>query len=180
MRFAIKRSATWPRLRITLNRSLSLHKHAPNLSLRSRIRHTMNTPPENVHPYHLNEKERERFLELFHSVGLCAFEVNYANGWWKLRDKAIELLPEIAPTIFTGCLGLVTSEAAEAMEAVRKHDPSTWGDANTKDTMVREMAGTIVRCMDLAHRLDLPLGEALLAEIEANAKRGHMHGGKRA
>ena len=140
----------------------------------------MRTPPEKVRPYHLPEKERNQFLELFYSVGLCAFEVNYANGWWEQRHKAIDATPEIAPAIYIGCLGLVTSEVAEAMEAVRKHDPKTWGDAETKDTLVRELAGTIVRIMDLAHHLDLPLGEALLAEIEANAKRGHMHGGKKA
>jgi hypothetical protein len=140
----------------------------------------MNTPPEQVHPYYLNDKERQRFLDLFHTVGLSAFETNYRNGWWQLRDKVVEAFPEIAPTIYIGCLGLVTSEAAEAMEAVRKHPQSAWADPDTKDTMVRELAGTIVRCMDLAHRLDLPLGEALLAEIEANAKRGFMHGGKAA
>jgi NTP pyrophosphatase (non-canonical NTP hydrolase) len=140
----------------------------------------MRTPPEKVRPYHLPEKERGQFLNLFHEVGLCAFEVNYANGWWDTRDKAIEVMPELAPTIYIGCLGLVTSEVAEAMEAVRKHDPATWGDAETKDTLVRELAGTIVRVMDLAHHLDLPLGDALLAEIEANANRGFMHGGKKA
>jgi NTP pyrophosphatase (non-canonical NTP hydrolase) len=74
----------------------------------------------------------------------------------------------------------VTSEVAEAMEAVRKHAPATWGDWQSKDTLVRELAGTIVRVMDLAHHLDLPLGDALLAEIEANANRGFMHGGKKA
>lgn len=140
----------------------------------------MRLAPQFVEPYHLNAKERERFLELFHAVGLCAFEVNYANGWWETREKAIEATPEIAPTVYIGCLGLVSSEASEAMEAVRKHDPATWGDWESKDTLVRELAGTIVRCMDLAHHLDLPLGDALLAEIEANAKRGFMHGGKKA
>jgi NTP pyrophosphatase (non-canonical NTP hydrolase) len=140
----------------------------------------MRTPPEKVRPYHLPEKERGQFLNLFHEVGLCAFEVNYANGWWEQRHNAIDATREIAPTIYIACLGLVTSEVAEAMEAVRKHDPATWGDAETKDTLVRELAGTIVRVMDLAHHLNLPLGEALLAEIEANAKRGFMHGGKKA
>jgi NTP pyrophosphatase (non-canonical NTP hydrolase) len=140
----------------------------------------MRTPPEKVRPYHLPEKERGQFLELFYEVGLCAFEVNYANGWWETRHKAIDATPEIAPAVYIGCLGLVTSEVAEAMEAVRKHDSSTWGDWKSKDTLVRELAGTIVRVMDLAHHLNLDLGDALLAEIEANAKRGHMHGGKKA
>jgi NTP pyrophosphatase (non-canonical NTP hydrolase) len=140
----------------------------------------MRTPPEKVRPYHLPENERNQFLALFHEVGLCAFEVNYANGWWDLRDKAIESMPELAPTIYIGCLGLVTSEVSEAMEAVRKHDPCRWSYYGEKDTLVRELAGTIVRVMDLAHHLNLPLGEALLSEIEANAKRGFMHGGKKA
>lgn len=140
----------------------------------------MSIPPDQVHPYYLKESEREQFLYMFHTVGLSAFETNYRNGWWQLRDKAMETIPELTPTIVIGCLGLVTSEVAEAMEAARKHPEATWGHPNTKDTLVRELAGTIVRCMDLAHRLDLPLGEALLAEIDANAKRGFMHGGKAA
>ena len=34
--------------------------------------------------------------------------------------------------------------------------------------------------MDLAERLNLPLAEAIVEEIKANAERGFRHGGKAA
>lgn len=110
-----------------------------------------------------------------------AFNVNAKNGWWDDRDAIIHSgIPGAVPIVVTGCLGLVGTEVSEAIEAVRKHDRKTWGDAQTKDTLVRELAGTIVRCMDLAERFDLPLAEAIVEEIKANAERGFRHGGKAA
>lgn len=112
---------------------------------------------------------------------LSVFDVNTANGWWEERDEIImSKMPGAEAIVIIGCLGLITSEVAEAMEAVRKHEPETWGDAETKDTLVRELAGTIVRCMDLAEHLGLPLAAAIVAENEANKARGYKHGGKAA
>ena len=110
-----------------------------------------------------------------------AHGVNVANGWWDDRRFITGLdLPGAKANVILACLALVTSEVAEAMEAVRKHDPATWSDAKTKDTLVRELAGCVVRCMDLAGELDLPLAEAIRAEIKANEARGFRHGGKAA
>ena len=121
------------------------------------------------------------FTRAFDCASAYAYDVNRGNGWWDARDKIMESgMVEVVPTVVIGCLGLITSEVAEAMEAARKHAPATWGDSETKDTLVRELAGTIVRCMDLAQRLNLPLGDAIVAEIETNASRGYMHGGKAA
>lgn len=118
---------------------------------------------------------------VFASVQREAHRVNVANGWWEDRRKLVESrFPGSQANVVLACLGLITSEVAEAMEAVRKHDPATWADAQTKDTLVRELAGCVVRCMDLAGELDLPLAEAIRAEIEANRARGHKHGGKAA
>ena len=110
-----------------------------------------------------------------------AWSVNNANRWWDDRREIMaSKLPGAQANVVICCLGLITSEVAEAMEAVRKHDPKTWGNAKTKDTLVRELAGTVIRCMDLATELSLPLGDAIRFEIEANAKRGPKHGGKAA
>lgn len=117
------------------------------------------------------------FDELSHQ----AWGVNNTNRWWDDRRAIIATrLPGAQANVVVACLGLITSEVAEAMEAVRKHDPKTWGNAKTKDTLVRELAGTVIRCMDLATELSLPLGDAIRFEIEANAKRGPKHGGKAA
>ncbi len=121
------------------------------------------------------------FDQNFRALQREAHRVNVANGWWEDRRRLMTSgVPGAQANVALACLALVTSEVAEAMEAVRKHDPATWGDAETKDTLVRELAGCVVRCMDLAGELGLPLAEAIRAEIRANTARGHKHGGKAA
>lgn len=113
-----------------------------------------------------------------------AYSVNVANGWWRERNnidcalilEGIEYHPHLAIEL----IGLMHTELSEAVEAARKHAFCTWSDHKTKDTMVRELAGTVVRIMDMAQFFDLPLGKAIEAEIESNQTRGRMHGGKKA
>lgn len=128
-----------------------------------------------------SEDVKKDFAFYFQLAQRGAFDVNTLNGWWDDRNTIMESgLPGAVPTVITGCLGLVATEVSEAIEAVRKHDPATWADAKTKDTLVRELAGTVVRCMDLAERFNLPLAEAIVEEIKSNADRGYKHGGKAA
>lgn len=110
----------------------------------------------------------------------AAYRVNVANGWWGDRNDIAVQGPEARVIVILAALGLVTSEVAEAMEAVRKHDPVTWRDTKTKDTLARELGGAVVRIMDLAAWLGIDLGTAVVEEIEANATRGYKHGGKAA
>lgn len=121
------------------------------------------------------------FIIAFANVQTEAYTVNCRNGFWDIRNKFLESgMVGARETVALSCLALVTSEVAEAMEAVRKHPVETWGNHSTKDTVVRELAGTVIRCMDLAERFKLPLATAITAEIAANSKRGYMHGGKAA
>ena len=109
-----------------------------------------------------------------------AHRVNVANGWWGDRNDIAVQGPEGRAIVILAALGLVTSEVAEAMEAVRKHNPATWRDTATKDTLARELGGAVVRLMDLAAWLGIDLGQAVVEEIELNATRGYKHGGKAA
>ena len=121
------------------------------------------------------------FIQAFGKASRGAYQINVANGWWDDRNAIIASgMPSVVPLVVIGCIGLVQSEASEAIEAARKHPMEAWSDAKTKDTLVRELADTIVRCMDLAERFDLPLAEAIVEEIKANAERGFRHGGKAA
>jgi NTP pyrophosphatase (non-canonical NTP hydrolase) len=106
--------------------------------------------------------------------------VNVDNGWWRERDEIAVLHPNGKHQVTLAALALVVSEVAEAMEAVRKHDPTTWADTKTKDTFARELAGATLRIMDLAAWTGVDLGEAIRAELEANKARGYKHGGKAA
>lgn len=122
-----------------------------------------------------------KLTEAFNHLSREAWMVNESNGWWNDRRAIIRSKVKGAlHHVVIACLGLAITELAEAIEAVRKHDRETWGDAKTKDTLVRELAGCIIRCMDTAEELGLPLGEAIRAEIDANAARGFRHGGKAA
>lgn len=125
------------------------------------------------------------FVEAFGLAQQSAYEINTANGWWADRNLLMESSPKnlkecAQASVIISLLGLVTSEVAEAMEAVRKHPPETWADASKKDTLVRELAGTVIRCMDMAERFKLPLGDAIIEELKANRERGYKHGGKKA
>jgi len=106
--------------------------------------------------------------------------VNVANGWWEDRKAIADAHPRGKHQVILAALALVVSEVAEAMEAVRKHDPTTWADTKTKDTFARELAGATIRIMDLAAWTGVDLGEAISAELEANKARWHRHGGKAA
>lgn len=135
------------------------------------------TIPTIVNSHHI----RTEFIQSFGTAARGACRVNTENGWWADRDMMMASgMPNAVPMVMLGCLGLVTSEVAEAMEAARKHEFATWGDTKTKDTLVRELAGTVIRCMDIAERFDLRLAEAIVEEIKANAERGFRHGGKAA
>jgi hypothetical protein len=125
--------------------------------------------------------EESDFLRTFAAMQEAAFRINKQNGWWDARDKIMESgIPNAVPLVTIACLGLVGTEVSEAIEAARKHSFATWGNHTTKDTLVRELAGTIVRCMDISERFDLPLAEAIVEEIKAASERGYKHGGKAA
>lgn len=125
--------------------------------------------------------ERRAFIDSFKMMQWAAHTINKDNGWWVDRDKIIESgMPGALQVVVISLLGLGSTELSEGIEAVRKHHPAEWGKHQIKDTLVRELAGCVVRCMDASERLGLPLAEAIISELEHNAGRGFMHGGKAA
>lgn len=125
-----------------------------------------------------------QFVREFEQVQLNAFRVNLANGWWDDRTTILTICQtagiDFQPHLAIELIGLMHTELSEAVEAARKHDPDTWGNHTKKDTLVRELAGTVVRIMDMSEYFGLPLAQAIEAEIEANRTRGFRHGGKAA
>lgn len=125
-----------------------------------------------------------KFVIEFDRVQGEAFLINCANGWWSDRADIAEACitsgVDHNPHLAIELIGLIHTELSEAVEAARKHPIQSWSDYKTKDTMVRELAGCVVRIMDMAENFGLPVGRAIEAEIESNRGRGHMHGGKKA
>lgn len=121
------------------------------------------------------------FVRRFSEIQTITHDINIKNGWWKDRLLYLESgLPNAHANTVCALAGLAHTEISEAVEAARKQPLAAWGDAATKDTMVREVAGTVVRLMDWAEAFGLPLAEAIVEELKANAARGYRHGGKAA
>ena len=131
-----------------------------------------------------NTEQLDEFAARFADMQATSHQVNRVNGWWNERCEIAQLLRanliSYPPHLAIELLGLASTEISEAIEAARKHHRDDWGDATTKDTMVRECAGTVVRLMDLCEYFGLPLGEAIIQEVRSNQGRGHKHGGKAA
>lgn len=132
----------------------------------------------------ISDKEADNIAQSIYWLCFKSYGINVKNGWWEKRNRTIAALDALGidhrPNQMIEVLGLVGTEVSEAIEAARKHSADTWSDPYTKDTLVRECAGTVVRLMDLCQHFGLPLGEAIVEELRVNIQRGYMHGGKKA
>lgn len=135
----------------------------------------------------ISDADKLGFIASLHAVSEWSHSVNRHNGFWEEIEELYMLDSNESEAfwkralvqIALGRIALIHSEQSEAVEAVRKHDPATWSSTE-KDSFVSEMAGTVVRIMDLCEWLGVPLAEAIVAEINRNETRGYKHGGKAA
>tara|TARA_R110000868_G_scaffold130260_4_gene339868 strand:- start:1361 stop:1747 length:387 start_codon:yes stop_codon:yes gene_type:complete len=121
------------------------------------------------------------FITEFNAIQLRAHRINVANGWWDERRRMRACLisggfsVKSADALFgIHLLGLAHTELSEGIEALRKADLPI--DSLQPHSLVRELAGNIVRDMDMAEEMNLPLAEAIEEELACNATRGRMHG----
>jgi len=75
-------------------------------------------------------------------------------------------------------LCLMHSELSECMEAIRKPDIVDQHLPNL-DPQAVELADCVIRIMDYGHAFGLDIAEAVVLKMQFNAKRPHMHGGKK-
>lgn len=128
---------------------------------------------------------RHEFITAFSNLQLIVHQAMREAGFWEDSEElmlmaslnSLQLEEANHRQLAIKTLGLVMTEPAEAIEAARKHNPETWGDVTKKDTLVRELAGTVVRCMDMAGHGNWRLGEAIVEEMLANLQRPRKHGG---
>lgn len=133
------------------------------------------------------DADKLAFVDSLRNVSAWSHSVNQHNGFWEPLNNLLSLVSRTNPSlrdkmiceIVLGRIALIHSEQSEAAEAVRKHSIESWFSTE-KDSFVSEMAGTVVRIMDLCEWLGAPLAEAVIAEINRNEKRGFLHGGKAA
>jgi NTP pyrophosphatase (non-canonical NTP hydrolase) len=76
-------------------------------------------------------------------------------------------------------VALLHSEASEALEAYRNHEPMSWRDEKNKPQGVAsEFADLIIRVCHYAELLGIDLEEEVEQKLQYNLTRGYRHGGK--
>jgi len=89
-----------------------------------------------------------------------------SKGWW---DE---------PNSHAKNFMLMVSELAEAMEADRHGNPPD-DKIPQYSGIEAELADTIIRILDFAEGNGMDVVGAMIAKVEMNAGRAHMHGGKK-
>ena len=129
-----------------------------------------------------------------------AIKANNFEKGWRSEDSPQRNVGEL-------CM-LIDSETAEAFEAYRNNEPNLWFEYNDSgektgptdyyaDSPVRdhvingkelgkpqgmaaELADVIIRVLDMADELDIPVIDAVLFKHKYNQTRSYRHGGKKA
>ena len=103
------------------------------------------------------------FTDSFNLKGVQVHDNARAHGWW---DESREDGTLIA---------LIMSEAAEALEALRKGNPPD-DKIPAYSGAEAELADVVIRIMDLAAGRGWDIAAAICAKIRHNATRERLHG----
>lgn len=124
----------------------------------------------------MTTKNKQVLAELLSQFAQELHQTSRAKGWWDDRDK-LSLTKAGQVHVDIGCIALMGTELAEAIENVRA--------GYTPDDKVPEFSGVeaeladaIIRALDFAAARKLRVVEAMFAKSEMNKGRTHRHGGK--
>lgn len=115
--------------------------------------------------------------QVFQSLQTRIHENAVSKGWWKERSDLIEQGGSYArKMIESSMLMLTVSELAEGMEGIRKDIND---DHIPEFSMIEaELADAVIRILDHAEAFGYRLSDAIIAKMDYNEGRPHLHGGK--
>jgi NTP pyrophosphatase (non-canonical NTP hydrolase) len=117
----------------------------------------MDISDTNTNGFYIAQDTYARMIAAINLLSRQCHGASRANHWW---DKERNI-PE--------CLCLIHSEISEAMEGYRKSKPDEHLDHHKSITV--ELADALIRILDLAGGLNLPIGEAFAEKFHYNQVR---------
>lgn len=103
--------------------------------------------------------------DLFTVLGAEIHDNKIKKGW---RVTTMEDWEN--PSEILAILMLITTEVAEAVEAIRKNDVGNFKE---------ELAAITIRLIGMSHGMGIDLGDEITKKMEKNRSREYKHGGKR-
>ena len=100
------------------------------------------------------------------------------HGFWDKMNEVLRRFPEIEPDIMASKIALIHSEGSEVLEAIRKPTAERSKKIPDFSEEADECADIFIRLMDYCGRRRMNIEGAVLAKMEYNSKRPHMHGKK--
>lgn len=155
----------------------------------------MNAIPNTI----LDPHHAKVFIDFFKIVQSSVHKIASEHGWWDHLDAEIlediaesdnvnlnvsnrENLNRIAKIIRERndgeIIALMHSELSEALESLR-HGNDKSDHIPEFSGVEEELADTVIRIMDYAHRRGLKVAEAIIAKMAFNHNRPMRHGGKK-
>lgn len=149
--------------------------------------------------------ETAMFIELMEKVCDLCHQNSKDKGFWDEGERytdqecsttgsMVRTVTKTKPWSFGEKVALIHSELSEMFEAWRKNVKESDKDIRVIDPKHRtpddpvgsrritaieeEMADTLIRLFDLCGKLDIDAGRVILAKMEYNKGRPHMHGGR--
>jgi NTP pyrophosphatase (non-canonical NTP hydrolase) len=107
-------------------------------------------------------------------------KANMDKGFWNKRQNLKEcLFNRDAQLELIEALALIMTEAAEAIESVRKN--LNWSEDKDhhlphRTNLETELADIMIRCLDLAGGLNIDIGQVVWEKLEYNSTRPYLHG----
>lgn len=125
------------------------------------------------------------FVEAVRNARDYAHQISKDHGFWNegemIADEDKEISGWQRPWNFAEKIALIHSELSEALEKHRKTLGKGLPDVPDEHCsefggITIELADAVIRILDLAGKMDLPLGEAILAKMNFNRSRPKKHG----
>lgn len=114
----------------------------------------------------LSFEKRSNKMDLVEIQSRCYAQA-HAKGWTEREVPVPEMI------------ALIHSEASEALESYRNHEPTSWTDPDGKPLgIASEFADIIIRLGHYATILNFDLETEVLRKLEYNLTRAYRHGGK--
>lgn len=113
------------------------------------------------------DQVRAKAAAWINAMALTCFDASRERGWW--NDPATGELILLTPTVIASKLCLIHSEVSEALEGVRKNKQDD--HLPHRLSVEVELADALIRIFDLAGRMGLDLGGAVLEKMAYNALR---------